>query len=1027
MSPYFMETKKIVIMVILFYALLGTKMVHSITCTKCNGTSLTCDSFDFSVTDGGKSEYCGYYKYKLEANYWYCTCNPKYVCVSYIVGPYNWDIMDYIEGSGSCEEKNGDSWVTGSWYVYLQAKSEVSYRNPGFRKKWEDGTDSCGCFNCIQVPALNDSDNDGIDDTCDNCPNVYNPEQPDADNDDIGDECDTENCSDGIDNNGYCGLVDLQGMGQGYCGDTFVTGTPVIDECFKCNEEGQPINTYSGEMHHAIDLYSSNLPGPDLELSVTYRSRKKHDNPFGWGWYNNYDYELDVDVASSATLQKSSGESMHFQFEAATSIYKEGKGGTSFIQSCNTDYYCWYKTDGYVYHFYASGTNEGLLYRIEDEKGKYLNFSYDAGNLSKVSSDITGSSISFDYPSNFVTNVTVPGDKVFTFNRNAETKNLDSIDIPDDSSYPSSLSYDMNYTDTTGCGESLTSGYDTHNLTVLSIPIDSSSSRDVCWSYDYNDRATFSSLGDDIEGVEIQYESAASIGGSMSNKVKYSYDGSEKTSYDFSREGTDNDTMVSGGCSSCGVSDRVKRKYDSEGRIIERIDLDSPSSLTTTWSYGSACNGKFDSVRIAQEVDTTPASSVITISYYFEDTKILAAETKSSLEGANSVFSIYDYDPPNTATSPFTGSNICDFNQYVSVPELLRTTIKKGYEDSDGDGNSDDYVTIATKRIYNASNLLEKEYRPVSSSSLWPPDQNNVGYTEYTYYNSGNKNQQLQKMEEFDRGGSSIYSTTYDYDASGNVTSVTDANGNTTTYSYNLMGKIKSSTTGSITTSYYYDGQGRLQYVENPRDDYTDYKYDEAGRMIGTTHTTETLSFSQMDATIGHTNKQLMDERGRITKSFSLTGPDDVYTSAKRYEGYAYDITTIDGVTYDRKKIYHTTDHSDTPAAEYTDGEGNLVGRLNENSKLTWYTYDDNGRLTSVITYDGPDDTYSKVQQTDYQYNENNDLTRVVSHVDFGANANTIATAYKYDDFGRLIEVNSPDTGITRYSYNADGSVKKNN
>ena len=44
---------------------------------------------------------------------------------------------------------------------------------------------------CYQKPKEQDSDNDGIPDEQDNCPNNYNPQQKDLDNDGIGNECDT--------------------------------------------------------------------------------------------------------------------------------------------------------------------------------------------------------------------------------------------------------------------------------------------------------------------------------------------------------------------------------------------------------------------------------------------------------------------------------------------------------------------------------------------------------------------------------------------------------------------------------------------------------------------------------------------------------------------------------------------------------------------------------------------------------------------------------------------------------------------
>jgi hypothetical protein len=45
--------------------------------------------------------------------------------------------------------------------------------------------------------AVQDSDNDGIPDNQDNCPNTYNPDQADSDGDGVGDACDTGQDSDG--------------------------------------------------------------------------------------------------------------------------------------------------------------------------------------------------------------------------------------------------------------------------------------------------------------------------------------------------------------------------------------------------------------------------------------------------------------------------------------------------------------------------------------------------------------------------------------------------------------------------------------------------------------------------------------------------------------------------------------------------------------------------------------------------------------------------------------------------------------
>ena len=61
----------------------------------------------------------------------------------------------------------------------------------------------------INVVTPVDSDDDGISDTFDNCPNAGNPSQTDTDNDGSGDACDTDDDSDGVsDDTDNCPLLD---------------------------------------------------------------------------------------------------------------------------------------------------------------------------------------------------------------------------------------------------------------------------------------------------------------------------------------------------------------------------------------------------------------------------------------------------------------------------------------------------------------------------------------------------------------------------------------------------------------------------------------------------------------------------------------------------------------------------------------------------------------------------------------------------------------------------------------------------
>ncbi|MEM7397284.1 MAG: LamG domain-containing protein, partial [Verrucomicrobiota bacterium] len=57
----------------------------------------------------------------------------------------------------------------------------------------EIGALQAGDYTPFGVPAVGDTDGDGLDDCADNCPTMFNPDQTDCDGDGLGDACDTNN------------------------------------------------------------------------------------------------------------------------------------------------------------------------------------------------------------------------------------------------------------------------------------------------------------------------------------------------------------------------------------------------------------------------------------------------------------------------------------------------------------------------------------------------------------------------------------------------------------------------------------------------------------------------------------------------------------------------------------------------------------------------------------------------------------------------------------------------------------------
>ncbi|MBU1319992.1 MAG: M4 family metallopeptidase [candidate division Zixibacteria bacterium] len=129
--------------------------------------------------------------------------------------PYNDVFVVYISNN------NGSSWVTvetvgptnqasGGWYEHTFTASDVIATTSQVKLRFDASDLGAGSVveagvDDVQVIAFEceeavDSDGDGIYDSSDNCPLVYNPNQGDADGDGIGDSCDV--CTD-LDDDGF--------------------------------------------------------------------------------------------------------------------------------------------------------------------------------------------------------------------------------------------------------------------------------------------------------------------------------------------------------------------------------------------------------------------------------------------------------------------------------------------------------------------------------------------------------------------------------------------------------------------------------------------------------------------------------------------------------------------------------------------------------------------------------------------------------------------------------------------------------
>ncbi|TDR22310.1 Ig-like domain-containing protein [Marinicella litoralis] len=251
------------------------------------------------------------------------------------------------------------------------------------------------------------------------------------------------------------------------------------------------------------------------------------------------------------------------------------------------------------------------------------------------------------------------------------------------------------------------------------------------------------------------------------------------------------------------------------------------------------------------------------------------------------------------------------------------------------------------------------------------------------------------------------YTTTYQYNANGDVVTVTDALGNITRTEYNALNKVSASI----------DTLGRR----------TEMEYDDRGNQVLTRYpdgSTETMVYDEENNVIEST-----DRAGRITKT--------IYDELNRVEAVIYPDDT-------------PSDDTDNPMTVNSyDGAGRLVAVSDANGNTTTYEYDDAGRRTKTIdalgnetssVYDAlgrrTQSTYALGRVTIFEYNALGNLERTnfhngsfttttydqLSRKESATDLAGLSTQYEYDAAGNLVAVIDALNQRTEYTYDQRGN-----
>jgi RHS repeat-associated protein len=327
--------------------------------------------------------------------------------------------------------------------------------------------------------------------------------------------------------------------------------------------------------------------------------------------------------------------------------------------------------------------------------------------------------------------------------------------------------------------------------------------------------------------------------------------------------------------------------------------------------------------------------------------------------------------------------------------------------------------------------------------------------------------------------------TDYARDVFGNVLSVKDANGTVVSYAYSpAYGSAyltkASRTAGSqvISTSYAYDfATGFPTSVTSPNFQTTSYSYDPVGRILSVTYpfvngadSVVTYSYDDVNGIVtgtdpnGNVVNKYFDGLGRETRLQVLDNQQNVYSTTVYNYDWEDKVSRIIlpsrvssyNYTYDSvgRPLSQTNPDKTVAAISYNDVANSVTAR-DANGSVTTTTYDWNGRVISVLRYASPNTpaltsyTYdlsgnpNSAQNTDgqvtsYSYDDLNRLTRIVGpdgnstsyaydkvgDIVSKTTANGATITYRYDSAYRLTTVAYPRGATTKYTYDPDGNVR---
>jgi len=485
--------------------------------------------------------------------------------------------------------------------------------------------------------------------------------------------------------------------------------------------------------------------------------------------------------------------------------------------------------------------------------------------------------------------------------------------------------------------------------------------------------------------------------------------------------------------------------YDASGRVSLSKTLDGEAAdsftygtstttktdvrgLHTTYTFTTSYGNKLLS---ATQTDGTPSCPNTTLSQTYDSNGALA----SSVD-ANGTQSLYSIDLEGHLLSKTIAPNTANAStvNYVyggwSGQSISRQTTY----------GSDGHAVAQTSYSYVNSMLGDLPSAITAADMLTgaPSRQESIAYTFYA-----NGGIQTKTVSDTLPGGTAV--TSYTYDATGNLTSVTNPvgitttyggynglglpgwvigpNGVTTTFGYDVRGNrtsVSTSGVGWVTSTY--GGNGLVASVAASDGSSRTFAYNVSGRLVSQTTPGAGSASGAMTFSLSPSSNTLTVQSIRYEPTYSggqvssTLGSVADYLASGQTPGPGFNPYGYPGAYFSTTTQFDNAlglparmsgNHGQSTSLAY-DARGNMLSRTDAAARTWSNTYDVLDRLRTTKAPDGTTTT------VDY------DAAGFMNSI---KDARGLQTSYSHNGFGQVTSVGSPDTGTTSYTFDAAGRL----